>query len=369
MASDGKDKAKKGGCGCCGCGGCAGCGCAGAPLFLVFALIFGIIFGIVSCATQPDQYDEGRPCGTAPPVTTFQESPTIDSLWSTEQVTNARTILLTATEVEGITLMDQIIALMTAIGESSLINVDHGDAAGPDSRGLFQQRSSWGPESVRMDPHGASLLFYRALAQVTDRVNMTPTEVAHEVQRNADPDYYTPFFTQALGLVASLLEHGAAIFLGCGTEAGGFNDGGGEEGWVLPTPDVRITSPYGMRINPVTKKSSFHNGVDLAAVGNGAPIYAAHDGVVTRCDFDGLGDGTVAIDHGGGIQTEYLHMYVPCKYVHPGQAVTAGQRIADVGSSGRSTGPHLHYMVIVNGATVDPVPFMGARGLNLGPQI
>ncbi|MFI7067091.1 CHAP domain-containing protein [Kribbella sp. NPDC050124] len=99
----------------------------------------------------------------------------------------------------------KVIAVMTAMTESSLRNVDRGDAAGPDSRGLFQQRDSWGPIAVRMDPAGAAGLFYTALANVPGWTAMEPWMAAQAVQRSAfaDGGNYRSNYEAAVRLVAS----------------------------------------------------------------------------------------------------------------------------------------------------------------------
>lgn len=137
-------------------------------------------------------------------------------------------------------------------------------------------------------------------------------------------------------------------------------------GWAPPAAGP-ITSDYGMRVNPVDGGLRLHAGTDLGGGGCGGPIYAAHDGTVTLAGMDqGVGD--IEIDHGGGIATAYLHMYLEDIYVHVGDRVTAGQLIALVGSSGNSTGCHLHFEVHVNGETTDPAPFMQERGVDLNGE-
>ena len=135
-------------------------------------------------------------------------------------------------------------------------------------------------------------------------------------------------------------------------------------GWVLPNSGP-ITSPYGWRTHPIRGTRTFHYGVDLAA-GCAAPIWAANDGVVTARGFDSGGNGYITIDHGGGIQTMYLHMYDSGMFVNVGDTVTSGQQIAEEGSSGQSTGCHLHFEVLVNGENVDPAAFMSGVGVTLG---
>lgn len=126
------------------------------------------------------------------------------------------------------------------------------------------------------------------------------------------------------------------------------------EGWVFPVPSgYVVTSPYGPRVHPITGRDSFHNGVDLA-IEQGTPIYAAYDGVVTTAiteDYGGYGK-YVIITHGDGYSTLYGHMS-ECAVEHGG-AVKAGDVIGYVGSTGSSTGPHLHFTVMINGGSINP---------------
>ncbi|ONI79075.1 hypothetical protein BWI15_00430 [Kribbella sp. ALI-6-A] len=104
-----------------------------------------------------------------------------------EQRSNLAVVVATGDQLQ-VDQKGQVIAVMTALTESSLRNVNHGDAAGPDSRGLFQQRNGWGPLAVRMDPEGASRLFYTALLNVPGWMEMDPWLAAQEVQRSAFSD-------------------------------------------------------------------------------------------------------------------------------------------------------------------------------------
>lgn len=99
------------------------------------------------------------------------------------------------------------IGVMTAIGESGLRNLTYGDAAGPDSRGIFQQRSNYGPVSRRMNPYSAAYDFFARMRGVANWRTRPPTEVAHLVQINANPDYYTPYFPRAEIVVDGLFAH------------------------------------------------------------------------------------------------------------------------------------------------------------------
>ncbi len=136
-------------------------------------------------------------------ATVTGEVPSAVAGWDREQLTNAA-IILQAGEDLGLSDRDRTIAVMTAMGESSLTVVDFGDTAGPDSRGLFQQRTNWGAYEVRMDAYGSAVLFYRALDDVAARDGMAPTIVAHTVQVNQDPYHYEPYWDDAVAVVAAL---------------------------------------------------------------------------------------------------------------------------------------------------------------------
>ena len=124
--------------------------------------------------------------------------------------------------------------------------------------------------------------------------------------------------------------------------------------WVFPCPGYsRISSKFGNRTCPFHGKE-FHDGVDLAAPA-GTAIYAARPGTVTKAGENGGYGNYISIDHGGGMMSFYGH----CKalYVTNGATVTAGQRIAAVGSTGSSTGNHLHFELRCNGRYVDPTAY------------
>lgn len=118
------------------------------------------------------------------------------------------------------------------------------------------------------------------------------------------------------------------------------------------TAPARVSSRFGWRQDPLTGEASFHQGVDIA-VAYGHDVKAAADGVVS---FAGVQNGygnTVVVDHQNGRQTRYAHLSQ--ELVQAGDAVTEGQVLGKSGNSGRSTGPHLHFELLVNGQPVDPV--------------
>lgn len=124
-------------------------------------------------------------------------------------------------------------------------------------------------------------------------------------------------------------------------------------GQLLRPVDGRLSSPFGERDHPLTGETKHHDGVDFAA-GQGTPIRAAADGVVSFAGQRGGYGNVVIVDHPGGLQTLYAHQsHVG---VTEGEWVGRGQVIGAVGSTGRSTGPHLHFEVREGGRAVDPLP-------------
>ncbi|QYJ07434.1 M23 family metallopeptidase [Qipengyuania flava] len=123
----------------------------------------------------------------------------------------------------------------------------------------------------------------------------------------------------------------------------------------MPLDDARLTSDYGMRTHPVLGGRRSHKGVDLAAP-TGTPIYATADGYVSKAQWFSSYGKYVSIEHGANLQTRFAHMSRIT--VEAGERVEKGDLIGYVGSTGRSTGPHLHYEVRINGKAVNPIPYM-----------
>jgi murein DD-endopeptidase MepM/ murein hydrolase activator NlpD len=137
------------------------------------------------------------------------------------------------------------------------------------------------------------------------------------------------------------------------------------QGWSIPV-NGRISDSYGPRPNkPLPGVNDFHRGTDLAAT-CGTPVFAATSGVVATAGPNGGLGNWIVIDHGEGVDTGYGHLAPDGILVSAGDAVTAGQLIGLVGTTGASTGCHLHYEVHLDGTAVDAVPFMAARGVTLG---
>jgi murein DD-endopeptidase MepM/ murein hydrolase activator NlpD len=125
----------------------------------------------------------------------------------------------------------------------------------------------------------------------------------------------------------------------------------------MPVEGVRLTSDFGMRTHPVLGGRRGHKGVDLAGP-TGTPVIATADGVVSKAEWFSSYGLYISLEHGAEIQTRYGHM--SRLNVYAGQRVRKGDVIGYVGSTGRSTGPHLHYEVRIAGLAVNPVPYMQA---------
>lgn len=131
---------------------------------------------------------------------------------------------------------------------------------------------------------------------------------------------------------------------------------GGASGFIWPCPSShRITSGFGPRQAPIAGASTYHRGIDVGA-SSGSAIVAAVSGRVTTAAYSSSAGNYVVISHGQGVSTVYMH--ASALYVSEGDRVAQGQKIAAVGSTGYSTGPHLHFGVIVNGSYVNPLKYV-----------
>jgi murein DD-endopeptidase MepM/ murein hydrolase activator NlpD len=299
--------------------------------------------------------------------------------WDEEQLANTATILSVGHD-EGVPQWGWVIALATAITESGLRNLPHlGQANDHDSIGLFQQRPSqgWGTPQQLADPAYQAGKFYDALLAIDGWDTMTLSQAAQAVQRSAIPDAYAAHTTDAVRLVAHLgvpLGHTTLVVNPCVTVS--------EHGWTQPVHGT-IVSRYGAR------DGRLHAGTDIAAPRH-TIIRAAAFGTVTQvrcnaidrttgqdwgCHRDGnphnvAGCGWyVDIAHPGDVTTRYCHLQAE-PWISIGDPVIAGQPIGTVGSTGHSSGPHLHYEVILGDSVgqraIDPEPWMEDRGAKLG---
>src|SRR5699024_2126918 len=172
--------------------------------FIVVALAvltLGVVVGfilLVGGTQHPPQCAPGDSLYVAP-----GDLPEEVAGFSGEQLANAATIMRVGADL-GVDGWGQTIGVMTAMGETDLRVLDHGDRAGPDSRGLFQQRESWGSYEDRMDPARSATMFFQALTKVDGWRDLTPTMAAHRVQRNADPHHYQKYWASAAEVVHGL---------------------------------------------------------------------------------------------------------------------------------------------------------------------
>jgi murein DD-endopeptidase MepM/ murein hydrolase activator NlpD len=232
-----------------------------------------------------------------------------------------------------------------------------------------------------MNPVYASTRFYEKLKTISGWERMSLTQAAQRVQISAYPDAYAKHEGLATEIV-NALAHGAARAVGDSVAIVCLSTGGqiAASGWTIPVPGAFVGSGFRTPQRPT------HQGVDLI-IGKYTVIHAVASGIVSvvKCDQDHTGrqscnvDGypgkggcgwMVEIVHAGEIMTRYCHM-VERPAVEVGQHVVAGQRIGRVGSSGNSSGPHLHFEVHLNNdrrsvGAIDPVPFMEKQGAPLG---
>jgi murein DD-endopeptidase MepM/ murein hydrolase activator NlpD len=127
---------------------------------------------------------------------------------------------------------------------------------------------------------------------------------------------------------------------------------------LWPTPSHTVSSGFGIRYDPFTEQPAMHAGIDFAGRTND-PIYATAEGKVTEAGYDSTHGNHVTIRHGNGLETAYLHMSK--LLVKPGQTVKKGEQIGLMGTTGRSTGTHLHYEVHRGGVAIDPRPYLLAN--------
>lgn len=303
--------------------------------------------------------------------------------WSAAQVRNAATIVQTGQGMN-VPPRGQIIAVATAMQESTLHNYgDLGARNDHDSLGLFQQRPStgWGTPAQTRDPVHASTSFYQHLLNIKGWQSLALTKAAQKVQRSAYPNAYAKWEDDAAALVDKITGGGSktaitATTVGMCAKVDQVTSGG----WVRP-----VSAPIGSGFR--TPDRPTHDGVDLIAK-RGSPIRAVAAGTVVHmecdrtergyhCDHDGSsgewpgGCGWyVDIRHANEIVTRYCHMQSK-PLVNVGDKVTAGQQIGIVGSTGHSSGPHLHFEVHLRGdrssaGAINPVPFMKDHGAPLG---
>jgi murein DD-endopeptidase MepM/ murein hydrolase activator NlpD len=297
------------------------------------------------------------------------------------RLTHAATIVTVAGQINGVGRQGALIAIMAALTESSLRMLantsaypdsanypNDGNGSDHDSLGLFQMRpqSGWGTVAQLMDPVYQAKAFFggltgpnypspRGLLDIPGWQGMDPGQAAQSVEVSAYPDRYQNYQPVAEAIIAALTR-----------AAGGGTGGGGASApadlpetteivFPLPTGTWVKTSPFGGRVDPITGESSFHTGTDYGAP-LGTPILAMAAGRVTVAGpASGYGN-LIVIEHNiGGQVVASAYGHEERLYVKVGDLVTAGQHIADVGTEGHSTGPHLHFEIRPGGTNATAV--------------
>jgi murein DD-endopeptidase MepM/ murein hydrolase activator NlpD len=335
-------------------------------------LLIVLIGAVVTAVTSPFGGSEGAWCLQPAPGTDPDADPAGPSL-DDEQADNAQ-VIITVGQQMGVPPRGWVIAIATALQESRLRNLPHlGADNDHDSLGLFQQRPSqgWGTPEQISDPVHASTAFYERLLHVEGWQELPLTQAAQQVQRSAFPDAYARHETQAIRIVAALSG------LDCGRIS--------PAGWTRPVPG-QIVSGFRTAARPT------HYGIDFTD-GRGTLVRAAAAGTVTRvtcqaslngapysCDVDGSPEVSgcgwyLNILHPGDAVTRYCHLLTRPP-VNVGEQVAAGQPIGQVGSSGNSSGPHLHFEIelrrvidrqsgntAIERRQTDPMAFYAAQGI------
>ena len=198
---------------------------------------------------------------------------------------------------------------------------------------LMEERAEWFARLSEDEDRLAQLL---AIAEHEQRMAQSAfNEIQVQLKREED---------------AAARQRAAAAHNATLAELNNFN---GQFAWPIPSHS-RISSPFGMRMHPILRQNRHHAGIDVGAP-TGTKLIAAADGIVRFAGWSGGYGNTVIIDHGNNYSTLYAHN--SRNRVTTGQRVTRGAHIADVGSTGMSTGPHLHFEIRISNSAVDPMRY------------
>ncbi|UOQ89194.1 peptidoglycan DD-metalloendopeptidase family protein [Agromyces endophyticus] len=306
------------------------------------------------------------------------------------QLTHAGTITTIGSQTAGVGRDGVIIALMAALTESGLRILansgvypesigfpNDGDGSDHDSLGLFQMRpaSGWGTVAELMDPRYQARAFFggasgpnggspQGLLDIAGWQQLERGAAAQAVEVSAFPDRYREYEPVAERILAALTDTRSA-----GDAHGGLPRVPETTRVVFPLPEGTYTNTdsFGPRVDPYTGEYRFHAGSDLAAP-SGTPILAIADGRVVFAGDRGTYGGLIILEHtigGQRVASYYAHMYDTGIHVTAGDSVAAGQHIGDVGSAGKSTGPHLHLEIHPGGQdhpAVDALAWLTEHG-------
>ena len=366
-------------------------------ILVVLALV-GPLAGLVSVAALMNP--AAIPCGSGslvvgsiPDSLTAQTRDGRSITLDKRQLTHATMIVTVGARTAGVGREGVVIALMAALTESTLRMLANtsahpesagyphdGDGSDRDSLGLFQMRpaAGWGTVAELMDPDYQARAFFggpsgpnegspRGLLDNAGWQLLNPGEAAQAVAVSTYPHRYQNHQPVAGSILAALTQAQSA-------SAGRDKPPVPETSRVvfpLPAGTYTNTDSFGWRTDPYSGARAFHAGSDLAAPA-GTPIVAVADGVVSFAGQRGGYGGLIIIEHrvrGERVTSYYAHMYEYGVLVAAGDSVAAGQHIGDVGSAGKSTGPHLHVEIHPGGAGAPAVNALewlaehGAAGL------
>ena len=364
-----------------------------AMLFAPLGSIFGIaLFIVPATASQAACIASNILLGPIPDSLQVTTRAGVTFTLNRQQLTRAGTIIQTGAGIPGVGRDGILIALMAALTESTLRQLantsaypesagydNDGDGSDHDSLGLFQMRpqSGWGTVAELMDPVYQARAFFggpdgpnypspRGLLDIPGWQNMDKGEAAQSVEVSAYPDRYQNYEPVARTILDALTAR----------PSGGNGTVPADESLpvatriVIPVPagSYFISSPFGMREDPLKPGLwRMHWGTDFAAA-DGTPILAIADGIVLWAGYKEGWNNILVIEHniaGERVASVYVHMWDHGYHVTAGQRVTAGQHIADVGSEGYSTGPHLHFEIRPGGwghEAVDAEIWLAAHG-------
>lgn len=304
------------------------------------------------------------------------------------QLTHAATIIDVGAQVQGVGREGILVALMAALTESRLLMLantgaypssasfpNDGDASDHDSLGLFQMRpvAGWGSVELLMDPRYQARAFFggadgpnagspRGLLDIPNWQDLPKGAAAQAVEVSAFPDRYAAYEPVAREILTALTQDAPGAPTVNRPETEPIHAVGRV---VFPLPDGIGTrlSGFGYRVHPIFGVARLHAGTDYAAP-PGTPVLAVADGVVSFAGpYPGAGN-MIVLDHrigGRDVSTAYFHLLDDSFTITDGDPVRAGQQVAGVGSTGDSTGPHLHLEVHPGGFTkpaIDPAPWL-----------
>ncbi|WP_448071058.1 M23 family metallopeptidase [Georgenia yuyongxinii] len=310
------------------------------------------------------------------------------------QLTHAATIITIGAGIDGVGRQGVLVALMAALTESRLLMYANtgaypdsaryphdADGSDHDSLGIFQMRpaAGWGTVTELMDPTYQARAFFggptgpndgspRGLLDITDWASLPMGAAAQAVEVSAHPDRYATWEPVAEAILTTLTtppatpgpsSTAAPSTVPSSTAEGTASSAAGaalptvtRTVFPLPTGTWTRSSSYGMRLNPVLQVWQVHTGVDLAAP-SGTPVLATAAGRVAFASYRPGRGNQIVLEHlvgGQVVASSYGHLRDGGIHVTTGDVVAAGQQIGDVGSTGNSTGPHLHFEIRSGGA-------------------